>query len=171
MKSLIRRIAICLLIFVIAFTSSKTDVFAASKKTYTNADLKYLSCIIYCEAGGESTKGKIAVANVILNRVKNKRYPNSIKGVIYQKYQFSPIRTKNRKYKGYTNYEVALRKYSGKIKMNAADKKMMASCKSAAKKALTGTKVLSKKYLSFTAKAAVKRKGVKAVYIGGHGFY
>lgn len=171
MKASIRKIAICLLVFVIAVTSSKADVSAASKKSYTNAELKYITAIIYCEAGGQPTKGKIAVANVILNRVKNKRYPNSVKGVIYQKYQFSPTRTKSRKYRGLTNYQVALKKYSGEIKMNSAEKKMMASCKSAAKKALTGTTVLSKKYLSFTAKRAVKRKGVKAVYIGGHGFY
>ncbi len=171
MKTLIRKSALCLLVFVIAITSSRVDVSAASKAKYTKAELKYISAIIYCEAGNQPQKGKIAVANVVLNRVNNKRYPNSVKAVIYQKYQFSPTRTKSRKYKGYTNYQVALKKYSGEIKMSKTEKKMMASCKKAALAALTGTKVLSKKYLSFTAKSAVKRKGVKAVYIGGHGFY
>ena len=171
MKSFIRKSAICLLVFVIALTSSRVDVSAASKAKYTKAELKYLTAIIYCEAGNQPQKGKIAVANVVLNRVKNKRFPNTIKGVIYQKSQFSPTRTKSRKYRGLTNYEVALRKYSGQIKMTSSEKKQMASCKKAAISALTGKKVLSSKYLSFTAKSAVKRKGVKAVYIGGHGFY
>lgn len=171
MKSIIRKIAICLLVFVIAVTSNNVDVDASSKAKYTKAELKYLTAIIYCEAGNQSTKGKVAVANVVLNRVKSKKYPNSIKKVIYQKYQFSPTRTKSKKYKGVTNYQVALNKYSGKYKMTAAEKRMMASCKKAATSALNGKKVLSTKYLSFTAKSAVKRKGVKAVYIGGHGFY
>ncbi len=171
MKSFIRKIAICLLVFVIAITSSQVDVSAASKAKYTKAELQYLTAIIYCEAGNQPQKGKIAVANVVLNRVKNKRYPNTVKGVIYQKYQFSPTRTKNRKYRGLTNYQVALNKYSGKIKMSSSEKKQMASCKKAALAALTGTKVLSSKYLSFTAKRAVQRKRVKAVYIGDHGFY
>ena len=103
MKSFIRKIAICLLVFVIAITSSQVDVSAASKAKYTKAELQYLTAIIYCEAGNQPQKGKIAVANVVLNRVKNKRYPNTVKGVIYQKYQFSPTRTKNRKYRGLTN--------------------------------------------------------------------
>ena len=171
MKPLIRKSAICLLVIIIAFTSSKVDVSAASKAKYTKAELKYLTAIIYCEAGNQPEKGKIAVANVILNRVKNKKYPNSVKGVIYQKYQFSPTRTKSKKYKGYTNYQVALNKYSGKFKMSSSEKKQMAACKKAALAALTGKKVLSSKYLSFTAKRAVQRKHVKAVYIGGHGFY
>ncbi len=171
MKSALRKIAICCLVFVIAFTSSKVDVSAASKAKYTKAELQHLTAIIYCEAGNQPTKGKIAVANVVLNRVKSRKYPNSIKGVIYQKYQFTPTRSRSRKYKGLTNYQVALNKYSGDLKMNSAEKKMMTACKSAAKKALSGTKVLSTKYLSFTGKAAVKRKGVKAVYIGNHGFY
>ncbi len=171
MKSFIRKSAICLLVFIIAFTSTKVDVSAASKAKYTKAELQYLTAIIYCEAGNQPQKGKIAVANVILNRVKSKKYPNSIKGVIYQKSQFSPTRTKNKKYRKYTNYQVALYKYSGKIKMSSSEKKQMAACKKAAIAALTGTKVLNSKYLSFTAKRAVQRKGVKAVYIGGHGFY
>src|SRR5574344_1916959 len=171
MKSLIRKIAICLLVFVIAFTSSRVDVDAASKTKYTKAELKYLTAIIYCEAGNQSTKGKIAVANVVLNRVKNKRYPNSIKSVIYQKYQFSPTRSKSKIYKGYTNYQVVLNKSSGNFKMTSAEKKMMAACKKAALAALNGKYVLNKKYYHFTATNAVKRKGVKAQYIGGHGFY
>jgi spore germination cell wall hydrolase CwlJ-like protein len=39
---------------------------------------------IYFEARGESTKGQAAVAQVILNRVKNPSYPNTVCGVVYQ---------------------------------------------------------------------------------------
>ncbi|WP_153770947.1 cell wall hydrolase [Labrenzia sp. CE80] len=39
---------------------------------------------IYFEARGESEEGQIAVAQVVLNRVKNPAYPNSICGVVYQ---------------------------------------------------------------------------------------
>ena len=39
---------------------------------------------IYFEARGESVKGQAAVAQVILNRVRNPAYPKSICGVVYQ---------------------------------------------------------------------------------------
>ncbi len=39
---------------------------------------------IYFEARGESEEGQVAVAQVVLNRVKNPSYPNSICGVVYQ---------------------------------------------------------------------------------------
>lgn len=44
---------------------------------------------MYFEAKSEPRKGKIAVALVTLNRVKDKRYPKSICGVVYQRNQFS----------------------------------------------------------------------------------
>ena len=50
-------------------------------------DIKELNCLalnIYHEARGESYQGKIAVANVTLNRVLHKKYPNSICGVVHQ---------------------------------------------------------------------------------------
>ncbi len=36
-------------------------------------------------------RGKILVANVIINRVKNKKFPNSVKAVVYEPSQFSPV--------------------------------------------------------------------------------
>lgn len=54
-------------------------------------DQKILERIVEAEAGGESFKGKVLVANVILNRVKSKKFPNSIKGVVFSYKQFSPI--------------------------------------------------------------------------------
>ena len=47
--------------------------------------------MVECEAGAESIEGKIAVVNVVLNRIKADEFPNSISGVIYQKNQFEPV--------------------------------------------------------------------------------
>ena len=51
-----------------------------------------LANIIYCEAGCEPYIGKVAVGNVVMNRVKSSRQPDTIRGVIYAKGQFSPVR-------------------------------------------------------------------------------
>lgn len=52
-------------------------------------DVKCLATAIYHEANSESEKGQIAVANVIMNRVKSKKFPNSVCSVVSQKNQFS----------------------------------------------------------------------------------
>lgn len=58
-------------------------------------DLYWLSRIIHAEAQGETYEGKVAVGNVILNRVKSSLFPNTIKGVVFDKQQgytqFSPV--------------------------------------------------------------------------------
>jgi spore germination cell wall hydrolase CwlJ-like protein len=48
------------------------------------AEIKCLATAIYFEARGESEKGQLAVAQVVLNRLKNPAYPKSICGVVYQ---------------------------------------------------------------------------------------
>jgi len=50
----------------------------------TKKEQKCLAEAIYFEARGESEEGQIAVAQVVLNRVKNPAYPDSICGVVYQ---------------------------------------------------------------------------------------
>lgn len=57
---------------------------------YNADDLYWLSRIIYSESGNQPLGGKIAVGNVVLNRVKSPRFPNTIHGVIFQRNQFSP---------------------------------------------------------------------------------
>lgn len=47
-----------------------------------------MASAIFYEAQGESQKGKIAVANVILNRMRSGLYPKTVCGVIYQRGQF-----------------------------------------------------------------------------------
>jgi spore germination cell wall hydrolase CwlJ-like protein len=51
-----------------------------------------LALAIYFEARGESQKGQQAVGNVIINRTKNSRYPNTMCGVVFQKGQFTFIK-------------------------------------------------------------------------------
>lgn len=57
---------------------------------YDEDDLYWLSRIIYCESGNQSLVGKLAVGNVVLNRVENSSFPDTIYDVIFQKNQFSP---------------------------------------------------------------------------------
>lgn len=54
-------------------------------------DLRLLEQVVENEAGGEPYLGKIAVANVILNRVRSSLFPNTIRGVIFQKGQFAKL--------------------------------------------------------------------------------
>lgn len=56
----------------------------------TPAEKDLLARLVRAEAQNQSLNGKVAVAEVVLNRVKNDRFPDSIYDVIYQKNQFSP---------------------------------------------------------------------------------
>jgi len=47
-------------------------------------EVKCLATAIYFEARGEAEKGQIAVAQVVLNRLKNPAYPKTVCGVVYQ---------------------------------------------------------------------------------------
>ncbi len=60
-----------------------------SMQNVTAKETECLATAIYHEANAESVKGQIAVANVIMNRVESKDFPNSVCGVISQKGQFS----------------------------------------------------------------------------------
>ncbi|MBZ9696706.1 MULTISPECIES: cell wall hydrolase [unclassified Mesorhizobium] len=51
---------------------------------FSKPEQKCLANGIYFEARGEAVRGQAAVAQVILNRVRNPAYPNSICGVVYQ---------------------------------------------------------------------------------------
>lgn len=61
---------------------------------YSPDDVLWLSRIVHAESSGEPLKGQVAVANVVLNRVKNTNYPNTIYGVIFDRnfgVQFQPV--------------------------------------------------------------------------------
>lgn len=60
-------------------------------------EYEILCRIVQAEAGCEDLIGKILVANVVLNRVADERFPDSIEAVVFQqshgKYQFSPVKS------------------------------------------------------------------------------
>ncbi len=72
----------------------------AEKRVYsiTEEERDILTRIVEAEAGGEDEKGKLLVANVVLNRVNNEQFPDSVTEVILQKNakgntQFSPVKS------------------------------------------------------------------------------
>jgi hypothetical protein len=59
--------------------------------TYSAEDIDLLARMTLAEAEGESEEGKRLVVDTILNRVDSPSFPNSIRGVIYEKHQFTSI--------------------------------------------------------------------------------
>lgn len=58
---------------------------------YSNEEMDLLSRLVHAEAKGESYAGKKAVASVVLNRVEHGSFPDSVRGVIYQRNAFQPV--------------------------------------------------------------------------------
>lgn len=58
---------------------------------YKNSDITLLARLVSAEAKGEPYKGQVAVAAVVLNRIKSSEFPNTIPDVIYQPGAFSPV--------------------------------------------------------------------------------
>ena len=153
------------------FRSEKKE---EKKESYSKADLKLLACLIYTEAGNQSYKGKLAVGNVVMNRVKSNQFPNNIEDVVYQSaysrsygrriYQFSVASP------SVGTLKKALSVY-GKRK-GAAEIKMEKECIKAAKAVLEGKDAFDgKNYLFFcrySSSLASRRSGVK---LGAHYFY
>lgn len=73
--------------------SGDTSLLKSASQVYREDEIYWLSRIINAEAGGESLQGKLAVGNVILNRVRSSALPNTIYSVIFDKkygVQFTP---------------------------------------------------------------------------------
>lgn len=62
-----------------------------STTTNSSSDLNLLARLVYAESRGEPYAGQVAVASVVLNRVKNSSFPNTVAGVIYQSGAFSVV--------------------------------------------------------------------------------
>ena len=62
-----------------------------SKNTVSSANLDLLAKCVYAEARGEPYTGQVAIAAVVLNRVKSSSFPNTVSGVIYQKNAFTCV--------------------------------------------------------------------------------
>ena len=69
---------------------SSTNNVSKAKATSTS-DIQLMARAINGEARGEPYEGQVAVGAVILNRVKDSRFPNSISGVIYQPGAFTAV--------------------------------------------------------------------------------
>ncbi|SFE65724.1 N-acetylmuramoyl-L-alanine amidase [Bacillus sp. OV194] len=63
----------------------------AKKIQATDEERRLLASLVESEAEGEEFAGKVAVAAVVLNRVQDSSFPDSIKGVIYDPGQFQPV--------------------------------------------------------------------------------
>ena len=74
---------------IIQNTISGTDITYNPTMSVSDEDIWILACIIDWESAYQPYAGKLAVANVVLNRVRSSHYPNSISGVVYQRSQFS----------------------------------------------------------------------------------
>jgi len=63
----------------------------AASAAIISADHRLLARLVYAEARGETYKGQVAVAAVVLNRVGSASFPNTISGVIFQSGAFSCV--------------------------------------------------------------------------------
>lgn len=65
---------------------------SSSSSSHTNnSDLDLLARCVYAEARGEPYVGQVAIAAVVLNRVRHPEFPNTISEVIYQPYAFTAV--------------------------------------------------------------------------------
>jgi spore germination cell wall hydrolase CwlJ-like protein len=87
--SIISLLIVAALLSVSVIAETVPDIVAeeviAETKQVMAKDVECLANNIYYEAGRESFEGKLAVAQVTINRTKSHRYPNTICGVVYQK--------------------------------------------------------------------------------------
>lgn len=66
---------------------------ASGSEVYNANDLKWLSHIINAEAGNQSMEGQICVGNVVLNRVADERFPDTVEAVVFSPNQFCPVKS------------------------------------------------------------------------------
>jgi spore germination cell wall hydrolase CwlJ-like protein len=79
-------------------------------------DYELMCRTVYCEAGNQSIYTQIMVALTILNRFRDKRFPNTIKGVIYQKNAYEVTTWKN--FKNYKWTKQVEKAVDSALKMN-----------------------------------------------------
>jgi spore germination cell wall hydrolase CwlJ-like protein len=73
--------------------SAPTPAPRAAAASVSETELNCLAKVVLYESGSEPRAGQVAVAQVVMNRVRSPRFPNSICAVIYQRGQFSAIRS------------------------------------------------------------------------------
>jgi N-acetylmuramoyl-L-alanine amidase len=62
-----------------------------NSQTISNEEKKLLARLVHAEAKGEPYVGKVAVAEVVLNRVEHKQFPDTIEEVIFERNAFEPV--------------------------------------------------------------------------------
>lgn len=77
---------------IFSSSSSSSSGGSSSSGSTNSNDLNLLSRVVYGEARGEPYAGQVAVAAVVLNRVKSSSFPNSISGVVYQSGAFDAVK-------------------------------------------------------------------------------
>ncbi len=107
----------------------------------------WLARVVWAEARGECLRGRVAVAQVVLNRIASPYYPDSITGVIFQPAQFSTVK-------------------SGAIWNDPSE-----DCILAALLALDGADVVGPDCLYFNSNPGRTRGLTYLLTIGGHNFY
>ena len=72
---------------------SPTTAPTSSAPAYSAADLDLLSRVVYSEAGSDwcSDEMQLLVANVVINRMNDKRFPTTLRSVVYQRGQYQCV--------------------------------------------------------------------------------
>jgi len=146
-------------------------------ENYTAAELRLMSSIIYCEAGNMSDEARIAVANVIINRMNDTSdwgHVSTIKEVIYDDYwgvQFSPTKGNPSSLDKAMDIYDNLADYEGKWQYT-----QMINSISSAKKAFCGEKTVPDSYMFFnshisSSKEKCEAKGKSYKIIDSHIYF
>ena len=96
LKTIIKILLIAILLSTICYfavnnLSENSNVSIAASSSSNASDVQLMARAINGEARGEPYEGQVAVGAVILNRVKDSRFPNTIAGVIYQSGAFTAV--------------------------------------------------------------------------------
>ena len=91
-KHLRRFISIILCTALLLMLPTPQQPALAASGTYSQNDVMVLAKMIYGEARGESYVGQVAVGAVILNRVRDKKFPDSVYSVCFQPGAFDAVR-------------------------------------------------------------------------------
>lgn len=76
---------------VLYIPGARTAVAMTASNGLSRSDTNLLARVVYAEARGEVYQGQVAVAAVILNRLKNPNFPKSIPGIIYEPWAFTSV--------------------------------------------------------------------------------
>lgn len=86
----------CAILFIFFIFETIIEIYGNEKvyavsNSNSNSDIQLMARAINGEARGEPYEGQVAVGAVILNRVKDSKFPNTVAGVIYQKGAFTAV--------------------------------------------------------------------------------